>query len=270
MRLSAESIQKIENASEWRKNRVQIFDLPEGKLIVKGQRPKRGPWRHRLLALIGLLVGVAAIKPVPVPGGADSQALELSRLKAMAESAILVPEVMHVAPDYFVMRYLGGSDLAGQLREQGFGAFELWKQAALMIIQVHDAGQYLSQCFSRNIVVGQQASQNYIAGFIDFEDDPVVVMSPLEAQVRDWLIFLQSTLYSLAAHSHVLQPALTELLDREREDIRKALFAECARLAWLRHLPTSRKPWGKDIVSIQVAIQSMYTQLMQRHLITQK
>jgi Lipopolysaccharide kinase (Kdo/WaaP) family len=268
--LSASSIAAVEAAADWRKNRVQMLDLPEGRVIVKGQRQKRGAWRYRVLALIGRLVRVAAIKPVPVPGGADSQTIELGRLRVMAESAILVPEVLHVAPGYFVMRYLGGSDLAVQLREQGFGAFELWKQAALLIIQVHDASQYLSQCFARNIVVGQQESQHYIAGLIDFEDDPAIVMSPLEAQVRDWLTFLQSTLYSLAAPPHILQPALTQLLDRERQEIRQALFAECIRLAWLRHLPASRKPWGKDVANTQAAMQSMYLHLIQRQLITKK
>jgi Lipopolysaccharide kinase (Kdo/WaaP) family len=269
-KLSASSIAAVEAATDWRKNRVQVFDFPEGKVIVKGQRPKRGPWRYRLLALVGRLVRVAAVKPVPVPGGANSQALELGRLKAMAENAILVPEVMHVAPDYFVMRYLGNSDLAVQLREKGFGAFELWKQAALLIIQVHDAGQYVSQCFARNIVVGQQESEHYIAGLIDFEDDPAVVMSPLEAQVRDWLTFLQSSIYSLAAPPHILQSALTQLLDREREEIRQALFAECIRLAWLRHLPASRKPWGKDVANTQAAMQSMHMHLIQRQLINKR
>ncbi len=267
MTLSTGSIAKIEDATGWRKDRVQIFDLPEGKMIVKGQRPKRGPWRHRLLWLIGRLVGVGAMKPVPVPGGQASQEVELARLKAMADAAILVPEVMHIAPEYFVMRYLGGSDLAAQLRGQGFDAFELWKSALLQIVLVHDAGQYLSQCFARNIIVGQQESNQYIAGMIDFEDDPTMVMTQLEAQVRDWLIFLQSTVYSLAAPVDVLQAALTELLDRERSDVREALFEQCRRLAWLRYLPTSRKPWGKDLVSTQAAMQAMYLQLMMRRLV---
>jgi hypothetical protein len=268
MSLSASSIARIENATGWRKNRVQIFDLPEGKVIVKGQRPQRSPWRYRLLKMIGLLVGVPSMKPVPVPGGKASQDIELARLKAMADAAILVPEVMHVAPDYFVMRYLGESDLAGQLRGSGFGAFELWKSALLHIIQVHDAGQYLSQGFARNIIVGLQDSAPYIAGVIDFEDDPIVVMTALEAQVRDWLTFLQSSIYTLAAPSDVLQAALTELLDRERSDVREALFEQCRKLAWLRFLPKSRQHWGKDLVSTQAAMQVMYLQLQTRGLIT--
>ncbi|NJS36830.1 MAG: hypothetical protein HC765_11105 [Brachymonas sp.] len=248
--LSASSIALIEasqGASSWRSRRVEVFDLPEGKVIVKGQRPKRGPWRHRLLKWIGTLLRSPVIRPVPVPGGEVSQAIEIKRLTQMSASAVPVPQVLHVTNDYFVMRYLGATDLAVQLRELGFEAFELWRQAAIYLIQTHDSGQYLSQSFARNIVIDRQAQDFFVAGLIDFEDDPLVVMSLLDAQVRDWLLFLQSTLYGLNAPESALQPVLTELLNRENPAVRDAVLLQSRSLVWMRHLPTSRKIFGKDL-----------------------
>lgn len=268
--LSSTSVALIESsqgAGSWRERRVQIFDLPEGKVIVKGQRPRRGPLRHWLLKWVGKLFRAPVVRPVPVPGGAQSQAIELSRLAQLNASALPVPEVLHVAKDYFVMRYLGDSDLAVKLREMGFEAFELWRQAAIYLIQTHDSGNYLSQCFARNIVIGRQSDELFIAGLIDFEDDPAVVMSVLDAQVRDWLLFLHSTLFNLSAPEHVLQPALTELLNRERTDVRDALLQHTQSLIWLRYLPTSRRVFGKDFVSLPVVAQAMYQQLLSRHMI---
>ena len=99
-----------------------------------------------------------------------------------------MPEVHHVAGDYFVMSYLGSNDLARALREQGSGAYGLWMAAMEHLLLVHARGQYLSQCFARNIIVSDD-----FRGMIDFEDDPLEVMTLEQAQARDWLIFLQSS-----------------------------------------------------------------------------
>lgn len=269
--LSSASLAQIEASAgqqSWRVCRVQVFDLSEGKVIVKGQRPKRGPWRYRVLRWIGQLLRMPMIQPVPMLGGSQAQAIEVKRLESMAQSGMPVPQVLHVAKDYFVMRYLGHTDLAVQLRLQGFGAFALWRQAAMHLIQVHEAKQYLSQGFARNMVIGKSSEDFFVAGLIDFEDDPSSVMSLLDAQVRDWMLFLLSSVHGLNAPEQVIQLALTELLERETPAVRHALLEQSKRIAWLRHLPSSRKIWGRDLVGVQAASQAMYQQLKSRQLIS--
>jgi tRNA A-37 threonylcarbamoyl transferase component Bud32 len=256
--LSDSSIALIEAATVWREKRVQVFDLPEGKVIVKGHRPLRGPWMHRILNVLAKLLRVPMMQAVPVYGGARSQEVELRRLAALAAAGAPVPKVLHVGQDYFVMSYLGASNLAGQLSGRGFAAFALWREAAEQIVKVHAGGQYLSQCFGRNVIVDQSAPEPIFAGLIDFEDDPVDVMSVQEAQVRDWLIFLQSTVYVLNAPPDVLKTSLRELFSKESSELRQALLQSCRKLVWLRHLPRSRKPWGKDTVMIPAAAQAMH------------
>jgi tRNA A-37 threonylcarbamoyl transferase component Bud32 len=262
--LSQESIAQIETAQGWRANRVEVFDLPEGKVIVKGHRPLRGPWRHRVLNGLAALFRVPMMKAVPVHGGAQSQEVELRRIAALQAAGQPVPRVMHVAPDYFVMNFLGKSHLAGVLSGQGFAAYSIWRMVAEQVVRVHASGQYLSQCFGRNMIVDRSSGESRFAGMIDFEDDPLEVMSLQEAQVRDWLVFLQSTVYVLNAPPSVLKAVLTELFSKESPELRLALLQNCRKLLWLRHLPRSRKPWGKDTVMIQAAAQAMHDVLMNK------
>ncbi len=251
--ISLTSITRIEASTVWRHKRVEVLDLPEGRVLVKGQRPLRGPWAHRLLNLFARLAGVPYLKAVPVHGGARSQAIEIDRLRALHADGIAVPELRHVAPDYFVMSYLGSNDLARALREQGTQAYGLWLAAMEHLLLVHARGQYLSQCFARNIIVSDR-----FEGLIDFEDDPLEVMTLAQAQARDWLVYLQSTLWNLALDPDQLDNALRSVLSREAEPVRVVLRHAAQRLSWLRHLPTNRRIWGKDFVSLQAVGAAMY------------
>lgn len=250
--ISLTSISRIESATVWRHKRVEVIDLPEGRMLVKGQRPVRGPWAHRILNLFAWLAGVPYLKAVPVHGGARSQAIEIERLRALGSAGIAVPRIHHVAANYFVMSYLGSNDLARALREQGSHAYGLWLAAMEHLLLVHARGQYLSQCFARNIIVSDR-----FEGLIDFEDDPLEVMTLEQAQARDWLIYLQSTLFNLALEPDRLDAALQSVLSRESAPVRAVLRHASRRLSWLRYLPTNRKIWGKDFVSLQAVAAAM-------------
>lgn len=117
--LSARSIEIIESSPGWRRHRIEFFDLPEGRMVVKGQRPARGPWAHRVLNGIAALAGVPCLKAVPVHGGQKAQDVEVRRLRALAAVGVRVPKVLHVAQDYFVMENMGSTNLVCQLAEGG-------------------------------------------------------------------------------------------------------------------------------------------------------
>ena len=251
--MSPSSVATIDAATGWRQSRVEIFDLPEGQVLVKGQRAPRSLWPHRVLNWFAKLARVPYIKAVPVHGGARSQDIELRRLAALAAAGVPVPAVRHVAPDYFVMDYLGHKDLAVTLREQGMAAFGLWRAGLEQLLLVHARGQYLSQCFARNMIVSDKFD-----GLIDFEDDPLEVMTLVQAQARDWLIYLQSTLVNLAAEPSLLDDALCQVLQQESAGVRAVLRHAAGRLAWLRWLPTSRHVWGKDFVSLQAVAAALH------------
>ena len=111
---------------------------------------------------------------------------------------------------------------------------------------MHARGQYLSQASARNLMV----TPGGIAA-IDFEDDPREVLPLAAAQVRDWLLYLQSTVWLLPQSQDELLP-LWERLAPTGADA-AAMLESVERMAWMRHLPRKRKPWGRDIVSAQAA-----------------
>lgn len=250
-RLLSAEVARIEASRGWRAERVEVFDLSVGRVIVKGHRPRRRPARYRALDMVARLVGVPALRAVPVHGGAVSQAVEIRRLHALRSAGVPVPEVLHVAPDYLVMQWLGGRHLAQVLDEGVPGAFALWRRVAETVLDVHRRGQYLSQCFGRNVIVDTTAEGSRFEGFIDFEDDPLEVMSLPEAQVRDWLIYLQSTLWHVPAAPPEVDAVLDACLRAESRPVQALFVQVCRRVGWLRHLPASRR-WGRDTYAVQV------------------
>jgi hypothetical protein len=251
--LSAASVAQIEASAHWRRDRVQIFDLPEGQVIVKGHRPLRSAWRHRLLNVIAWIFRAPHFRAVPVHGGAQSQAIEIRRLQALAQVNIPVPMILHVAPDYFVMRYLGEHCLGTLINIGHLDAYRLWEQAGKSLRQAHAAGQYMSQCFGRNVIVDSE-----LRGFIDFEDDPLEVFSLQQAQVRDWLIFLHSTLAFLRISQSQLDAGVAKLLADESLEIRQGLRQLAQSIGWLRHLPANPKTLGRDLYRVQSAARALH------------
>lgn len=248
--LTPDELARIARSPGWREHRVEVFDTAAGRVIVKGHRPLRSPTRHRVLNALAKLVGVPILRAVPVHGGAESQAVEARRLQALGATGARVPELLHVAPDHFVMSWLGANQLANLLHQRHPAAFELWREGGEALVRVHAAGQYLSQCFGRNMIVDDRSEPPRFTGMIDFEDDPLEVMSLPEAQVRDWLIYLQSTLWDLHVPVATLDAALDALMGAELPEVR-ALFATASdRLGWLRHLPRSRT-FGRDTMAVQ-------------------
>ena len=256
-RLSPDTLQLILRERAWEQHRVVCMDSDQGPIVMKGQRPARGPARYRLLNLVASALNAPYLKAAPAWGGARAQEVEVRRLRSLRALGLPVPQVLHVEQEFFVMESLGEGNLAHTMQSHPQCAFELWCSGGDLLLQVHAKGQYLSQAFARNFVMrGTQL------GLIDFEDDPLEVMSLPEAQVRDWLAYLHSTAWLLPAH----EEAITQLerwLRSESGEVRALMRRSSARLSWMRRLPSSRKPWGRDVVSIQAVGQLLHAWMRQ-------
>ena len=77
-------------------------------------------------------------------------------------------------------------------------------------------------------------------------------MSLPEAQVRDWLAFLHSTLWTLPLPPTEVDACLDAWLAAESPAVRAGFAQACRRLAWLRVLPRQRR-FGRDTVALQAA-----------------
>ena len=252
MTLSPQDIERLSRSPGWRAQRMEVLDTAAGKVVVKGQRPPRHPARYQLLNLLARLLGVPYLKAAPMPGGAAAQATEVARLRVLHAVGAPVPRVLHVAPDHFVMQWLGDKHLSDLLQDGHPQAVALWREAGDALVRIHAQGQYLSQGFARNIIVDTRSQPPRLAGMIDFEDDPLQVMSLAEAQVRDWLTYLHSTLWTLPLPPAEVDAALDAWMAAESAEVRRLFMAACRPLGRLRHLPRQRR-FGRDTMALQAA-----------------
>ncbi len=253
MALSPQDLQRIAQSPGWRGGRVEVCDTSQGKVIVKGWRPAHHPARYGLLNRLARWLGLPFLRAVPLAGGAQAQHTEVARLRALRRAGARVPEVLHVGSDHFVMQWLGRAHLGDVLQSGHPGAAALWREAGDELVRLHRADQYLSQGFARNMIVTDEAGDTpRLAGLIDFEDDPLQVMGLADAQVRDWLAFLHSTLWTLPLAPSEVDACIDAWLDAESPAVRAGFAQACRRLAWLRVLPRQRR-FGRDTVALQAA-----------------
>ena len=248
--LSSDELERITRSGGWRTGRIEVFDTAGGPVLVKGQRPPRHPLRYQVLNALARLLGVPFLKAAPMHGGARAQQIELARLRALAAAGARVPRVLHAAPDHFVMQWLGDANLSALLHGAHPQGAALWRAGGDELARVHAHDQYLSQGFARNLIVDTRIAPPRLAGMIDFEDDPLEVMSLPEAQVRDWLAFLHSTLWQLPMAPAEADAQIDAWLASEREAVRALFLHACGKFGWLRHLPRTRR-LGRDTVALQ-------------------
>jgi hypothetical protein len=181
--------------------------------------------------------------------------LEAQRLESLKQLGIWVPDVLFLSEGFLALSEMTGHDLAYYMQVPGTESVRptVWKAGMEAILSVHARGSYISQCFSRNMIVSPDLRT---IGFIDFEDDPGLVLPISHAQARDWLLFLLSTAVWVKEVED-RQTVLIEALGREAPLVRDLVWGALRRLTWFRHLPSERR-WGKDAWWLQAAAQLGY------------
>jgi tRNA A-37 threonylcarbamoyl transferase component Bud32 len=234
------------------RHRVGVFDTSEGKVVVKQQRPARSAWRARALNLLARAFGLRLLQAVPAHGGAEGQAIEVERLRGLAAAGIHVPGVLHVDPGFIVIAHLDGAILVELIERGGATGFEAWQRGLAALVDVHARGGCLSHAFARNFI----ATGTGLA-MIDFEDDPLEVLTLVEAQARDWLAYLHSTVWLLQRDAAEIGRAVATHLAHDKGAVRDLVLLAGQRLALLRHLPRSRRTWGREVIGVQ-ALASLF------------
>ena len=249
-------LQRIRSSTGWRSHRIEVFqDTSVGRVLVKGQRAPRPPWRHQVLNAFARLAGMPLLRAAPAHGGARAQQVELQRLRNLAAAGVPVPQVLHVEDDFFVQSYVGDQRLDALLQLPDAALW--WQRGLHVLVELHAQGQYLSQAFTRNFI----ASGDTLV-MIDFEDDPLEVLTLHQAQARDWLAYLHSSARLLRLHSAVQQAAAIETLRAELAHESapvRALVADTARrLRWVQRLQAGDgRGWRRHVAILQSAVALM-------------
>jgi tRNA A-37 threonylcarbamoyl transferase component Bud32 len=254
--MTPDELQRLRASQGWRHGRVEVFHgTSRGSVLVKGQRPSRPPWRYRLMNAIARVAALPVLRAVPAHGGARGQAVEVARLRALAAAGVRVPEVVHVDADFFVETWLGDERLDRLLQQPQAALW--WQRGMQALVALHARGQYLSQAFARNFI----ASDDTLA-MIDFEDDPLEVMTLEQAQARDWLAYLHAS--ALAFRSRLPAPRvecialLRAELAREAAPVRALVADTARRLRWVQRLRAGDgRGWRRHVAILQSAVALM-------------
>lgn len=251
--MTPQDLQRIAASPGWRRQRVELLhDTSVGSVIVKGQRAPRSSLRYALLNGLARLQGLPLLKTAPAHGGARAQQIEVERLRRLAEAGAPVPKLLHVDADYFVQSWAGASRLDQLLQQDD--ALLWWQRGLRTLVALHARGQYLSQAFARNFV----ASDDSLT-LIDFEDDPLEVMTLPQAQARDWLAYLHSSANPLLRLSEAQRAEsralLREALAREQTEVRRLLADAARRLSWVLRLPAGDgRGWRRHVAILHAAV----------------
>ncbi len=245
--LSADSIALIDYRYRLQTSRTCWIETPEGAVVVKGQRPARGPVRYRLLSWLAGALKNPLMIPVPNYGGVKSQRIEVDRLRRLASAGLSVPNVLYETESYFVMQGFPGVPLDSKLalpKDQSSPAFDRGLKA---ISLVHAFGECLSQGFARNILIDDVDG----LWFIDHEDDPLEVLTLPQAQARDWLLYLLSSVWLNRSLWGEWNIAWREAYGSMPADTQNQLTETGSKIRWLTHLPRSRQILGRDVTQAQ-------------------
>jgi len=140
----------------------------------------------RALDGIARRLDAQALRPPPHHAGAHAKQVELRRLSELESQGVPVPAVLGEGSDTLILDDQGPT-LASHLRTAQADPQRLDALAATAARAIHDAhrrGAYLGQPLPRNMTFDGER-----IGFIDFEEDPLEVMTLQQAQARDWLMF---------------------------------------------------------------------------------
>ncbi|MDV2470031.1 lipopolysaccharide kinase InaA family protein [Acinetobacter chinensis] len=178
---------------------VQSYIIKNQKVWLKKASERHSGWVYIPLRWVAALFRLHMLAPVPNKGGMEAILCEISRIKELQKLGIRVPQILAESKSAILLEDAANNGQSRQLDQALMAAknkecrLEIFNQAVAAIQDVHSKNAYLSEAFSRNILVDQKLQFS----FIDFETDPGEVLSLRNCQIRDWLCFIFSTAYRL-------------------------------------------------------------------------
>ena len=235
------------------------YELGQETVWVKCANTSNPSSHYRLLKALAVIMRAPVLQPVPNPGGAQTIATEVRRLRNFAAKGLRAPTVLAATEQAFLMRHLGQRDQEAPTLSQSIeramehgpqATLQQWQRGLEGLALVHAQGECLSQAAARNMV----CCPDGVIGFIDFEDDPAGTLPLPVCHARDALNYAQSTaLFLLQAHAlEQAKPLWRAFVAQLSAPARQVLQDSIARMTWARFLPKSRK-LGRDTQRVRAA-----------------
>lgn len=173
--------------------RTQQLHLSVGSVWIKRQGTEKAPWSIKLQSILASALPYKFLKPSPILTPGAMMAREKRRMIEFEEKGFPVPEIIYSSKTAIVLADVGATVqriLGRELATRPVDHDALLIDCAAAIGDLHASGL----CHGRPHVRDFFLRDGRI-GFMDFEEEPQVVMPIETAQARDiWLLFLPLTM----------------------------------------------------------------------------
>ncbi|MCH7336642.1 RIO1 family regulatory kinase/ATPase [Acinetobacter sp. NIPH 2699] len=190
----------LETTVTTQQDSIQAYEISTGKVWLKKASERHGLWLYTPLKWLAKIFNLGAMIPVPNQGGSAAIQCEFKRIQQLKVLGVSTPNVLALSQEGILLEDIGSQHQSkvkqldqalASRKAKPEAQFLLFVQAIQAIQHIHLQDGYLSEAFARNILVDKQNQFS----FIDFETDPLDVLSLHDCFVRDWLLFIFSTAY---------------------------------------------------------------------------
>jgi tRNA A-37 threonylcarbamoyl transferase component Bud32 len=211
----------------------------------RARRAIAAVWNRLTLGL-----GIPPLRSPPRLAGDQARHLEQRRIGELHQRGVHVPDILDCGDRWLLLSDIGPS-LSSCLKRADDPAQvdQLVHRSAAALVAVHRNGAYLGQAVARNIVVSESD-----IGFIDFEEDPLTVMSLDQAQARDWLLFSSSVARYYEDRVDTLAVVFGRALAQVGNDVAMTVDETAGRLGFLVKLT---RTMGRRARALGVAVASL-------------
>lgn len=172
--------------------------------IKQPQKNHRKIW-HLLGAIAAPLSRNPLLKPTIETGGPEALKAEAKRLKKFAALGISVPRIIAEGEDWIMLNDIG-RPLNDWIRDPEVSRETkrtIVKQASEELASLHKKGLWHGRPAFRDM-----AYDGRTFGFLDFEEDPIGVLTPAQCMMRDALLYFHCLHRYLANDSALIQEAM--------------------------------------------------------------
>jgi tRNA A-37 threonylcarbamoyl transferase component Bud32 len=241
--LNSLEIAAIHAALKQNTQRTFVHNLGLKKVFIKCARKTRLPFGALAIRYFLKIFGVDYLGVGVRYGGLYSFDCEITALKTFRDMGMHVPKILYQENNLLVLELLQGDNVDNLMRDKNL-VLDLWHESLMTISKMHQMKLCHSQCFARNLVWA-----NNKVHLIDLEENPLDSMTLPQAQARDFIYFLLSTLWRFESYTSQLQ-IWKEMMEDIDSSVPQILNRIARKFAWLRYFPQNRKIWGRDIVQL--------------------
>ncbi len=232
--------------------RIEKIKTENGIYWLKKSAPARGIFRYYALNIFSFILRTPLLKAVPQKGGQIALDTEVKRITSLTKNGVRVPKIIAQNKGWVLLENLGESiiDQMKAKRSDTQLVRSLFKTCLNGIKKLHLNEQYMSQGFVRNILKLKESEE---VGFIDFEDDPLDVLSLEQAQARDLLLFINSTARFFVDDQEFFNQQIQGFLQGHNQQVIDNIINTNRKLMWITKLPF-QKILGHDYQKLKLGI----------------